>query len=127
MSTTSKSPIQVIKRSLLIANKALPLYSHHMSKRIFTQPQLFTCLVLKQFFKTDYRGLVSILVDSPNLKEAIGLRRVPHWTTLHKALHRLLSEPAIKQLLDESLQLGGTKADDKKKLWLNKLPLMALD
>jgi hypothetical protein len=43
---------------------------------------LFACLVLKNFLRTDYRGVVEHLRDNPALTEAIELTKVPHFTTL---------------------------------------------
>lgn len=53
-----------------IAIKTLPTYAH----RLFTLPQLLTCLALKQFFKTDYHGTTAILADSPNLVSIISIK-----------------------------------------------------
>lgn len=58
MSTTSKSPKHVAAVAYRIARKTLPDHSHRFSPHKYTQPQLFACLVLKIFFKTDYRGIV---------------------------------------------------------------------
>ena len=69
MSTTSKSPRKVALVALDIGQKSLPRYSHLCSPKKFTQPQLLACLVLKEFFRTDYRGIMGILTDTPNLCE----------------------------------------------------------
>ncbi|KKM11148.1 hypothetical protein LCGC14_1721290 [marine sediment metagenome] len=61
MSTTSKSPRKVALVALDIGREALPRYSHLCSPKKFTQPQLFACLVLKEFFRTDYRGIMGML------------------------------------------------------------------
>lgn len=103
MSTTTKSPKKVVRTALRVAARVLPLYSHHMSPKKFSQPQLFACLVLKTFFKTDYRGVCAYLVDMPDLRRAIGLKTVPHFTTLHKASQRLLAVDACKNLLHSTL------------------------
>ncbi len=58
-----------------VGTDALPLYAHRFSPRKFTQSQLFPCLLLEQFFRTDYRGITAILIDAPALCEPIGLRR----------------------------------------------------
>ncbi|MCH8147690.1 MAG: hypothetical protein IH987_06795 [Planctomycetes bacterium] len=56
--------------------------------------------MLKEFFKVDYRGIVNILVDCPNLCAAIELEHVPHYTTLQKAADRLLKKtPRIASLI----------------------------
>jgi hypothetical protein len=57
MSSTSKSPVDGARAALAVATAALPAYAHRTSPKKFTQPQLFACLVLKTFFKTDYRGI----------------------------------------------------------------------
>jgi hypothetical protein len=43
-------------------------YAHKYSPKKFTQPQLFACLVLKVFFKTDYRGIEKYLLDLSDLR-----------------------------------------------------------
>jgi hypothetical protein len=99
MSVTSKSPRAVILAAYAVARESLPAYSHVFSPKKFTQHQLFACLVLKAFLKTDYRGLAAHLRDCPSLAEAIHLSLVPHYTTLQKAAHRLLAAPTARRLL----------------------------
>ena len=82
MALTSKSPQAVALAALATARRALPPYSHACSPKKFTQHQLFACLVLKSFLKTDYRGVVAHLADSPALVETLELATVPHYTTL---------------------------------------------
>lgn len=95
MSTTSKSPRAVVLAALATARRALPAYSHRCSPKKFTQHQLFACLVLKNFLKTDYRGVAAHLKDSSSLIATLELTKLPHFTTLQKAAQRLLkSAPA---------------------------------
>jgi transposase len=103
MSTTSKSPKKVVRTALRVAARVLSEYSHHMSPKKFTQPQLFACLVLKLFFKRDYRGIVILLADMPELRRAIGLKAVPHYTTLQKAAQRILTSKQLNGLLAATL------------------------
>jgi hypothetical protein len=103
MSTTSKSPRKVALVALAVGTDALSPYSHSCSPRKFTQPQLFVCLVLKEFFKTDYRGIVAILADMPDLRHVIGLNQTPHFTTIQKAAPRLLRQTNVQRLLDQTL------------------------
>jgi hypothetical protein len=98
VSTLSKSPLRVARRALATAAGVLPPYAHVYSPRKFTQPQLFACLVLKTFLKTDYRGLVAHLADHSDLRAALGLKTVPHFTTPQKASRRLLRLPAARHL-----------------------------
>ena len=103
MSTTSKSPRKVALVALEVGKDALPSYCHRFSPKVFTQPQLFACLVLKEFFKTDYRGIMGILLDTPSLCDTIGLKKVPHFTTLQKASRRLLRNAPVQKLLDATV------------------------
>ena len=100
MSRTSKSPRMVALEALFTARQALPRYASRFSRHDFTLAQHFACLVLKSFFRTDYRGVSAILADWPDLCAALELTRVPHFTTLHKAHARLLAFGPMSQLLD---------------------------
>jgi Transposase DDE domain len=94
----------VLLAALATAKQALPLYSHRNSPKKFTQHQLFACLVLKSFLKTDYRGLVAHLADCPSLVETLELASLPHYTTLQKAARRLLAAAPAKRLLDATVR-----------------------
>ena len=104
MATTSKSPRAVLLAALAAAQRSLPRYSHRCSPKKFTQHQLFACLVLKSFLKTDYRGIVAHLADCPSLVEALGLNEVPHYTTLQKAAGRHLASTPARRLLDATVR-----------------------
>ena len=95
---------------LVVAHRAgrlcLPNYSHRSSPKKFTQPQLFACLVLKEFLQCDYRKLAAVLCDAPELAAAIELKAVPHFTTFQKAADRLLLSPRVHRLLDETLRIA---------------------
>jgi hypothetical protein len=90
--------------ALAAGKEALCDYSHHYSPHKFTQPQLFACLVLKEFEKKDYRGVAQLLADWPELREVIGLRFVPHFTTLQKASRRLLKQKHFRRLLHTTVR-----------------------
>lgn len=100
------------------AQRTLPAYRHRFSPKKFTQHQLFACLVLKTFMKTDYRGIVAILQDCSDLRKAIGLIQVPHYTTLQKAAANLLRASIANQLLDTTVQTLKKKPS---------IPLAAID
>src|SRR5215217_1876518 len=107
MSKLSKSPLRVARRALAAGHTALSLYAHRFSPRTYTQPQLFACLVLKTFLKVDYRGVAAHLADHSDLRSALGLTRVPHFTTLQKAAGRLLRRRVKRAALDSTgLDLG---------------------
>lgn len=101
-SPMTKSPIALAKEALKVANAALPAYSHPNSPQKFTQAQLFVILALRQFFKTDYRGMVVMLKDFSDLKKALGLKKVPHYSTLCYAEKRLLKKGLWSRLCGQS-------------------------
>lgn len=90
----TKSPLALAHRALAVATAGLPLYSSARSRKDFTQPQLFAALALRPFYKTDYRGIAAILADSADLRDALGLTQVPHFSTLAYAADRLLRKGA---------------------------------
>lgn len=85
----SKSPKRIAANALEVARQSLPAYSATHSPKLYTQHQLFAIAVLRQFFRTDFRGIVAILEDSSDLRRVLGLRRVPHFTTVRYAELRL--------------------------------------
>src|ERR1700693_2372403 len=99
MSKLSKSPVTVARRALYAGEATLRPYAHRCSPKLYTRPQLFACLVLKVFFKTDYRGITTMLRDLADLRRVLRLRSVPHFTTLHKACQRLLTLRRANRLL----------------------------
>jgi hypothetical protein len=92
MARTTKSPIALAEAALAAGKRALPDYSHRFSPHKFTQPQLFAILVLRQFLKTDYRGMVQMLREWSDLRQALGLTGVPNYSTLCYAERRLLKK-----------------------------------
>lgn len=90
MRSMTKSLLQLARESLLIGEASLPRYSCARSRHDFTQPQLFALLVLRQALKTDYRGLITLLSEWSELRDTLALGRVPHYSTLCYAEHRLL-------------------------------------
>ena len=77
----SKSAIAILTTAYNIALQALPLYAHKFSPKTYTQPQLFACLVLKEFLQLDYRKLQTLLEEIAEFRNVIGLKKAPHFTT----------------------------------------------
>jgi hypothetical protein len=88
----TKSPRAVAREALRLAQESLPAYSAARSRKDFTQHQLFAILALKTFLKTDYRGVVQFLRDFADLRDDLGLEKVPHYSTLSYAEQRLLKK-----------------------------------
>ena len=92
MRRMSKSAVRVAREALVAGRAALPEYGSRYSRRDYTQPQLFALLVLRQFLRTDYRGVVALVSEWPELRRALGPAKVPHYSTLAHAARRILAE-----------------------------------
>ncbi len=89
----TKSPLALATEALALGQRALPAYSARRSRHDFVLAQHFAALVLKEFLRTDYRGIVAILQDWSDLRELLGFRKkVPHFTTFQKAHQRLIKK-----------------------------------
>jgi transposase len=73
----------------LIRDARIPLFSSKFSKRTFTQHQLLTLLLLKEYLSEDYRDTVELIEIIESLREKIHLNDVPHFTTIHKFCQRI--------------------------------------
>jgi DDE family transposase len=112
----------VLQVAYQVGQEALPPYAHRFSPKKFTQAQLFACLVLKEFCRRDYRGIVAMLEDLPELCRIIDLSVIPHFTTLHKAARRLLGIQPVRRLLAATLDEAR-----RTKISRRRLRLAALD
>lgn len=92
MRSMSKSAVKVAREALATGRAALPEYGSRYSRRDYTQAQLFALLVLRQFFRTDYRGVVALVAEWSELRQVLGLTKVPHYSTLAHAARRLLAD-----------------------------------
>ena len=71
-------------------------------------------ILLKEYLDEDYRDIVEIVELMDKVKERIGLKEVPHFTTLHKFVRRLKSI-YFSGLLHQTLKLfysHGEKIED---------------
>jgi hypothetical protein len=102
--------IQIVRLSMRAARRCVTSYSSLRSRHDFTQPQLLTCLVLRAVTKNDYRGVCELLTLAPALREAIGLEKIPHWTTLQKFMAKsevpAIIDAMLSQILAEIGVLG---------------------
>jgi len=120
--TTSKCPRRVLQVAYEAACEALPAHRHKLSPKKFTQHQLLACLVLKEFLRLDYRGLVAHLADQPDLTRQISLEVVPHFTTFQKAAVRLLAADPGRKMFDAVLERAVRDGVRKRRV-----PLAAVD
>ena len=91
---------------LIVATLALRLGKLHLrkyacvkSRKDFTQPQLMACLILRAYLKATYRDFCDQLYASSELREALGLRKVPDYSTLCKFAGRRRIQEALEGML----------------------------
>src|ERR1039458_3887967 len=92
MRAMTKSAVRLASEALLVGRRTFPRYSCPRSRHDFTQAQLFAVLILRQFLQTDYRGVVTLLAEWSEVRQTLGLRKVPHYSTLCYAERRLLAD-----------------------------------
>src|SRR5271165_5405221 len=76
---------QVAELAMRLGRRHLAEYGATRSRHDFTQRQLMTCLILRAYLKTTYRGVLDLLAASASLRQRMGLSdKLPHFTTLQK-------------------------------------------
>lgn len=91
----------------LLTISQVPLKGHKFSQNTFTQHQLFKLMVLKTYLRLDYRKFEEYLKTS-YIPEYLGMKRIPHFTTLQKFAQRQKMQDLEKMLL-QFAQLHGKK------------------
>lgn len=95
--------------ALDVARAVLPRYRAPRSKHLFTQPQLLAICCLMRYEDWTYREAEVRLAEHRELRRALGLRRVPDYSTLCRFVARL--EPAaIARVLAEVVHRLGPPA-----------------
>lgn len=105
MSITSKSPRKVTLVVLRVAKEALPTCAHPNAPKIYTQHQLFASLVLKRFFKTDYRSLWHLLRECADLRRWLGFTQARTHNAVHEPTAMNSEGPANHPLTHLSLAI----------------------
>ena len=97
---TSRSPRRVLRLAYRLGRRWLPTHPCSRSRHDFTLPQLFACLVLREFFGLSYRRVEQLLRDSPHWLSDIGLTVAPDHNTLWRALAWIVRTRRINRALD---------------------------
>ena len=73
----------------LVKSTRLTPYSCKYSRRDYTQHQLLTLILFKEYRKEDYRTIIWNLEEMDRIRAVLGLTTIPHFTTLQKFLCRI--------------------------------------
>jgi hypothetical protein len=96
--------IGVARLAIRLGGNHLSDYGAVTSRKDFTQRQLMSCLVLRAYLKTTYRGVIEILETSEALRRELGMKeKLPHYSTLAKFCER----SAVLEILGALLQRLG--------------------
>jgi len=76
--------LRIVDLAMKLGRRHLAAYGSYKSRHDFVQAQLMTCLILRTYWKTTYRGVIEQLAVSSEVRKAIGLKKLPHYSTLAK-------------------------------------------
>ncbi|VVB61220.1 Uncharacterised protein [uncultured archaeon] len=79
-----------VSKCCLAACKAARIrnYSCKKSKKMYKQSQLISVYALMKYLRQTFRGIISILEIMPKLLDLLGLKQIPHFTTVQKFVQR---------------------------------------
>ena len=97
---TSKSPRKVMLLAWQLGKQVLPDHTSKFSRKDFTLPQLFACLVLREHQKKSYRGVEALLRDAQHWCRDIGMKRIPDHNTLCRAFAAIITLRHTGKMLD---------------------------
>ena len=107
---------RIAELAMKLGNRHLAEYGAARSRHDFTQRQLMSCLILRSYLKTTYRGLVDLLGGHGKLRRILGMEeKLPHYTTLQKFSARkdvlAVADAMIAQIGEAALGRQGAGAE----------------
>jgi hypothetical protein len=72
-----------------IAQETIEPYTSKFSNKIYRQTQLLALILLKQYKAWDYRETEEMVASNPRIRDLLGLKRTPDYSTLQKFNKRL--------------------------------------
>lgn len=87
------------------AQRVLPDYTTQFSRKDFTLPQLFACLVVREMLRLSYRKAEALLRDSSHWLAEIGVHKPPDHNTLWRAFGVLCTLRRLNSMLDLQAQI----------------------
>ena len=87
MATREGRYVKVARITYVLAQQALPRYSHPKSPHHFTLPQLAACVLLMFYLNISYRDVEEWLLATDQACRALALSRVPDHSMLSQTRH----------------------------------------
>ena len=101
--------------ALQFADTVLPQYRSRFSKHQFNQPQLLAILCLMRYEDWTFREAEVRLGEHRELRQALGLGRVPDFTTLYRFLQRLDDQTIDRAVGETVRRLRGTRRKSRRR------------
>jgi len=77
--------VRIVRRQKRVLKRArYPLRGSRYANHLYTDHQHVILLALRQHFRKSYRDFCEMIEACTEVLDELGLRRVPHWTTLQK-------------------------------------------
>ena len=105
--------------ALTVAERVLPERAHKFAPRTYTQPQLFACLLCKEYLHLDYRSAEEVIEASDCLRQILRLRRTPDYTTLWRFAQEKVTPELIEEALAETVRLLPRGAEEIRSVALD--------
>jgi len=81
--------VRIVRRQKRVLRRArYPLRGSKYANHLYTDHQHVVLLALRQHFRKSYRDFCEMIEVCTSLLEELELKKVPHWTTLHKFSRR---------------------------------------
>ncbi len=117
-----KAPLveRIAEMAMRLGQRYMADYGATRSRHDFTQRQLMTCLILRVYLKTTYRGVLDLLAATPPLRERMGLtEKLPHFTTLQKFSTRSQVLAIAQKLVADIGQQAFNQAPEQAELTMD--------
>lgn len=95
--------VTATKIAYRLTSQVLPKYSHVKSPHRFELPQLAACVLMMFYLDLSYRDMEEWLLATDKVCQALGLRRVPDYTTLQRT-YKKLRNPDFEKMKNQILE-----------------------
>jgi hypothetical protein len=103
------------RTALDVGRAVLPPYRPRFSKHQFTQPQLLAILCLMRYEDWTFREAEVRLGEHRELRQTLGLLRVPDFTTLYRFLKRLDASTLDRAVGETVRRMRGGRGHDRRR------------
>ena len=103
------------RTALEVGRSVLPPYRTRFSKHQFTQPQLLAILCLMRYEDWTFREAEVRLREHRELRQILGLKSVPDFTTVYRFLQRLEGQTLDRAVGETVRRMGGRHGGGRRR------------